>query len=211
MKISEGIEEEGIVVGNAYDKYASTNPIVRALMKGFESSLADMIAKVAPKTVHEVGCGEGYHSLRWKKQGLQVLGSDFSPKVIEIAQSNAAEQGEPQEMFKVRSIYDLQRSADSADLIICCEVLEHLEYPDMALEVLQRVASSSVILSVPREPLWRILNISRGKYIANFGNTPGHIQHWSKLGIIGLVARYFEIEEVRSPLPWTMLRCSVRY
>jgi len=63
---------------------------------------------------------------------------------------------------------------------------------------------------VPREPIWRILNMARGKYWRALGNTPGHLQHWSRSGILGLLAEHFEIVEVRTPLPWTMVLCRAR-
>jgi hypothetical protein len=90
-------------------------------------------------------------------------------------------------------------------------VLEHLEQPDIGLVALQKVATDYVILSVPCEPLWRVLNLARGKYISNFGNTPGHIQHWSSSEFIALVGRYFDIVEVKNPLPWTMILCRVKH
>jgi hypothetical protein len=61
-----------------------------------------------------------------------------------------------------------------------------------------------VLVSVPREPLWRGLNIARGAYLKDLGNTPGHLSHWSKRSFARLLARHGEIVELRSPLPWTM-------
>ena len=54
VKVSGGIKEDGIVIGNAYDKYGSRNLIVRRLMQGFESSLTDLVAKAAPQSIHEI-------------------------------------------------------------------------------------------------------------------------------------------------------------
>jgi hypothetical protein len=68
-----------------------------------------------------------------------------------------------------------------------------------------RVAGRHLLVSVPREPLWRALNLARGAYVHDLGNTPGHVNHWSKRGFVRTVARYGEIAEVRSPFPWTML------
>jgi 2-polyprenyl-3-methyl-5-hydroxy-6-metoxy-1,4-benzoquinol methylase len=179
-------------------------------MNGFESSLSDLVAKAAPQTIHEIGCGEGYWVIRWNKQGLNARGSDFSSQVIEMAIDNAAEAKITHSVFKSRSIYDLNRVEDSADLIVCCEVLEHLENPEAGLKSLKEIAKDYVILSVPREPLWCALNLARGKYVKNLGNTPGHLQHWSKSNFIKLVEKYFTIVEVKSPLPWTMLLCRQR-
>lgn len=210
VKISGGAQEDGIVVGNAYDKYGSRNPIVKWIMGGFEAALSALVAKASPTTIHEIGCGEGFWVLRWNKQGIAARGCDFSAHVIEIARENALERGLRPTLFEIRSIYDLEAARDSANLVICCEVLEHLEYPEAGLQALQRVVNQHLIVSVPREPLWCALNLARGKYIADWGNTPGHIQHWSKDSFIRLVSRYFEVVEIKNPLPWTMLLCRPR-
>ena len=210
IKISGGKKENGIVVGNSYDKYAAKNPIVRWMMNGFESSLSELVAKAAPQTIHEIGCGEGYWVIRWNKQGLNARGCDFSEQVIEMAMENAFEAEIKTPIFKTRSIYDVNFEEDSADLVVCCEVLEHLEAPEAGLESLKKIAKDYVILSVPREPLWCTLNLARGKYIKDLGNTPGHLQHWSKKSFITLVEKYFTVIEVKSPLPWTMLLCRQR-
>lgn len=210
MKISEGLKEDGIVVGNNYDKYASSNPIVKWMMKGFHDSLDELLAKSNPSSVHEVGCGEGYWTLQCSQEDIDVRGSDFSETVIEIAKQNAAKSGFSPDMFEVNSIYDLCADKDSADLIVCCEVLEHIDDPEAGLKKLQEITTRNIILSVPREPIWCMLNLMRGKYISSFGNTPGHIQHWSKSSFIELVSKYFDVVDVRSPFPWTMLYCEKR-
>lgn len=207
MKVSGGIKEEGIVVGNTYDKYNSGNPVVRKIMQGFDKTLSELVSQAAPETIHEVGCGEGFWVMQWVEAGMKAWGSDFSAQVIELARSNAKEQALPTDIFQARSVYDLLPELDSAELIVCCEVLEHLEDPKLALQALQNVVGKYLILSVPREPIWCALNLARGKYISQLGNTPGHIQHWSRKGLVKLVSEYFEIIEVKSPFPWTMLLC----
>ena len=210
MKIAGGMQEDGIVVGNAYDKYGAKNPVVRWIMAGFSSALSELVAKVEPSTIHEIGCGEGYWVFDWNAQGIKARGSDFSEKVIALARENARERGLSSDAFTSRSIYDVEAGRDSADLIVCCEVLEHLEDPQAGLAALQRIATEYVIVSVPREPIWCALNMVRGKYLRNLGNTPGHIQHWSTDKFIDFVSQYFEIVEIRKPLPWTMLLCRVK-
>ena len=210
MKIAKGLRENGIVVGNAYDKYGSSHPIERWLVNGFASALTELVDRVTPASIYEVGCGEGYWTLQWLGKGIAVRGSDFSEKVINLARENAQSRGFSPSIFSARSIYDIEPGRDSADLIVCCEVLEHLENPEAGLVSLQRVAIDHVIVSVPREPIWRTLNLLRGKYWRNTGNTPGHIQHWSSKEFIELVDRYFGVVEIRKPLPWTMLLCRKR-
>jgi hypothetical protein len=68
-----------------------------------------------------------------------------------------------------------------------------------------RCARRHLIVSVPREPLWRGLNLARGAYLLQAGNTPGHLNHWSKRSVVRLLSRYGEVVQARSPLPWTMV------
>jgi 2-polyprenyl-3-methyl-5-hydroxy-6-metoxy-1,4-benzoquinol methylase len=210
MKISNGLQENGIFIGNIYDKYGSNNLVARWIMNGFDNSLSRLISMVRPKTIHEVGCGEGYWVLHWNQQGIEARGTDFSEKIIDIARKNALNKGISPSRFNVRSVYEIKTDADAADLIVCCEVLEHLERPVEALKILQTVVSKYIIFSVPREPLWRVLNMLRLKYLNNFGNTPGHIQHWSARKFVSLVSAYFDIIEIRRPFPWTMVLCQVK-
>ena len=211
MKISGGAQEDGIVIGNVYDKYGSHNPVVKWMMDGFESVLSEFVARGSPESIHEIGCGEGHWVLHWSQKGLLAKGCDFSKQVIKTALENAKDCGLSPSLFQSRSIYDLDTNQDSADLVVCCEVLEHLENPEAGLRALQRVVGKNLIVSVPQEPLWCALNLARGKYITRWGNTPGHVQHWSKSGFVHLVSKYYEVVDVRSPLPWTMLLCRLRH
>lgn len=210
MKVAAGKTEDDIVIGNTFDKYGSSNPAVRLMMAGFDSALSRLVVKAAPRTVHEVGCGEGYWVLELTRKGMDVRGTDFSQQVIAMARNNARARGLDPTLFDVRSIYEVDAARDSADLIVCCEVLEHLDDPEDGLRSLQRVVTRDLILSVPREPLWRVLNLTRGRYVTQWGNTPGHLNHWSKRSFVNLVGRYFDVVEVLSPLPWTMIHCKLK-
>ena len=50
-----------------------------------------------------------------------------------------------------------------------------------------------------------MLNMARGAYWSELGNTPGHLNHWSKRSFVRLLSQHGEVVEVRSPFPWTML------
>jgi hypothetical protein len=68
---------------------------------------------------------------------------------------------------------------------------------------MQRVARRHLLVSVPREPLWRALNLARGAYVTDLGNTPGHVNHWSRRRLTRMLSRYGTVVEVRTPFPWT--------
>ena len=79
-----------------------------------------------------------------------------------------------------------------------------------SLREIARVSRGAVVLSVPREPIWRAANMVRGKYVKEWGNTPGHVQHWSRRGFASLVGRHFDGVQVKSPFPWTVASARVR-
>ncbi len=185
-------------------KYQSRNPISRALVNGFLRSFSELAAKTGAKDVHEVGCGEGQLTGLLKRQGFDVRGSDFDEERLDVARSQT-EAANLDIKYVRRSIYELDPAVDSASLIVCCEVLEHLDDPELALKKIASVSTGHVILSVPREPLWRILNMSRLKYLGAWGNTPGHLNHWSTRSFVETVSKYIDVEHVRQPTPWTML------
>jgi hypothetical protein len=89
--------------------------------------------------------------------------------------------------------------------VVACEVFEHLERPAAAIHEVARVAADWLLLSVPWEPTWRLLNLARGKYVRRLGNTPGHLQNFSRRAIRQLVSQRFDIVAQRRPFPWTML------
>jgi SAM-dependent methyltransferase len=195
--------------GNVYDKYTSQNPIERRLVEGFLIQLDELVAKTGAREAHEVGCGEGELAMRLARDGVRMRGTDAFPEVIGEARDRA--RADALEIdYEATPVEELDPARHSAELMVCCEVLEHLEDPAGALEVLAGLARPWLIASVPREPLWRVMNMARLKYWGDLGNTPGHLGHWSKRGFLDLLETRFEVIEVRSPLPWTMALCRVR-
>lgn len=193
--------------GNVFDKYGSSNPIVRRLMRGFFRSLDELLAGIPCRSVLEVGCGEGEigRHVTAIRPSVSYYGVDVAPEVVAEARNR-----HPQLRFDVRSIYDLS-SDDAADAVLAVEVFEHLPDPERAMQTLLRVPFHHLLVSVPREPVWRMLNVLRGKYLRDLGNTPGHVNHWSRRDFVAFLSRFdrhIRIERVLSPFPWTMVLCS---
>ena len=193
--------------GNVYDKYHTSNPIARWLMDEFLETIGGFYDQVRPKRVLEVGCGEGHLLARLirRREPKEALGTDVSAEIIDQARAAHDDLS-----FEVADVSDLPYADDAFDLVIACEVLEHLDRPEAALENIARVAATDVIVSVPREPIWRVLNMMRGRYLTDLGNTPGHVQHFSRRAIVERVDRYLDVVEVATPLPWTAIRGRVR-
>jgi 2-polyprenyl-3-methyl-5-hydroxy-6-metoxy-1,4-benzoquinol methylase len=197
------------VGGNVYDKYGTSNPVARRLMAGFTRRLDELVERTGASEAHEVGCGEGELAIRLARRGLRVRGTDAFPGVLEEARRRARAAGVEIE-FEASPVEELDLEGHAAELIICCEVLEHLEDPQRALEVLAGLARPWLIASVPREPLWRALNLARLSYVGDLGNTPGHLNHWSRAGFVRFLTSRLEVIDLRSPTPWTMALCRAR-
>ena len=206
MTLRTATGTEPVVAGNVYPKYTTRNPVARSLVNRFLDVLKTLVRSTGAREIHEVGCGEGHLSALLAAEGWRVRGSDLSPAAIAEARRRASATGLAVP-FAVADLYDLDPVRDGAELVVCCEVLEHLPDPARALTVLRQLARPHLIVSVPREPLWRALNLARGKYWRDLGNTPGHLQHWSTGAFLALLQEQLEVVELRTPLPWTMALC----
>ncbi|HYZ27920.1 MAG TPA: class I SAM-dependent methyltransferase [Thermoleophilaceae bacterium] len=204
-----GVTEQPVPTGNTYDKYGSSNPVVRRLMTGFESTLEELWQKAAPASILDVGCGEGVLTEQWadKLEGGRIVGIDLDdPKL----KAEWATRRRPNLEYRAEDATRLSFADDEFDMATAIEVLEHVPDPERTVSEMARVAKHWLLVSVPREPLWRALNMARGAYLKDLGNTPGHINHWSKGSFVSMLSRHGSVEQVRSPFPWTMCLVSVR-
>jgi ubiquinone/menaquinone biosynthesis C-methylase UbiE len=195
---------EAVPTGNTFDKYGSTNPVVRRLMHGFERTLAELFAQAGPQSVLDVGCGEGVLTHQWA-QALgerRIVGIDLDDEKLK---AEWATRQRPNLEYRTLLAENMPFADDEFDVACAIEVLEHVPDPAHTVAEMARVARRHLLVSVPREPLWRMLNMARGAYLTELGNTPGHVNHWSKRSFVRLLSQHGEVVEKRSPFPWTML------
>lgn len=195
---------------NFRDKYEKAGAIGGLLIRRFYAAIGGLVAGIgpAPRTAFEVGAGEGFSTQYLRgllPPGCALESSEHDAALV--ARARARNPGVP---YSCQSVYALDRADASADLVVCLEVLEHLDDPARGLAELARVTRGHLIVSVPDEPLWRVLNCARLKYLAALGNTPGHLNHWTPWGFERFVAtRLRVVRRVRS-LPWTIVLAEPR-
>ena len=195
--------------GNTFDKYGASGPLVRRVMGGFYSALDALLGLASPDSVLDVGCGEGVLTEAWAKRlgDGRVVGLDLEDPAL---RAHWAVRRRQNLEFVAGDAAALPFTPDEFALVAAIEALEHVPDPRRALDEMARVARCHLLVSVPREPLWRGLNLLRGAHLRSLGNTPGHVHHWSKSGLLGLLEGYGSVVAVRSPLPWTMALLRVR-
>ena len=205
MSAGVTVSDDGIVTGNTYDKYGSSNPLVKRMMAGFEGSLDELFARADPRSLLDVGCGEGVLVHKWAQrlgEGRRVVGIDLEEESI---QAGWSERSAPNLEYRVMQAENLPFAENEFDLATAIEVLEHVPDPEHTVGEMARCAERHLLVSVPREPLWRAVNMARGAYWSALGNTPGHLNHWSKRAFVELLSRHGDVIGLRSPFPWTML------
>jgi ubiquinone/menaquinone biosynthesis C-methylase UbiE len=159
----------------------------------------------------ELGCGEGFSTQKIHKMlpaNIKLYASEYVEQLV----PKARELNPDVEVIQ-ESVYELTHKDNTFDIIFFPEVLEHLDFPDKALKEINRVLKDDgvLILGVPNEPLWRVLNMLRGKYLKDFGNTIGHLNHWSPRSLEKFIETHFGPVVVRkNPLPWTVVLAKKR-
>jgi SAM-dependent methyltransferase len=204
------VDREGTVTGNTYDKYGSTNPVVRRLMARFEGTLDELFTQADPQSLLDVGCGEGVLTHQWARRlgdERRVVGIDLDDPALH---AEWAKRTAPNLEYRVMKAENLPFADGEFDAATAIEVLEHVPDAEHTVAEMARVAKRWLLVSVPREPLWRGLNMARGAYWKDLGNTPGHVNHWSKRSFVALLSRHGEVVQARSPFPWTMLLVRLR-
>ncbi|MCD4779982.1 MAG: class I SAM-dependent methyltransferase [Candidatus Omnitrophica bacterium] len=184
-------------------EYQSRNPITQHLINYYYAGLAGMLNRLkSDDRVLEVGCGAAESTRRisslLKSQHFEA--SEYDTRFVQKLKETKF----PIKVIQ-ESVYELQRQDRSYDCVILLEVLEHLDDYHKALSELFRVSRRDVIVAVPNEPLWRVLNVMRGRYVSDGGNTPGHINHWSPTQFRMLIEEFGTIKSVVKPLPWVMV------
>lgn len=193
-----------LVGGNFYDKYHSRNPVARILIRKYFRAFNQLLEGLGPQCILEVGCGEGevLYRLDQRFPTASASGMDLSYDTLLEAKRRFDTQ-----TVVCGSASNLPYDSGRFDLVVCVEVLEHVLDPERVLRELRRVASGHLLVSVPQEPLWRILNMARGAYWTSLGNTPGHLHHWSSREFRRLLEGFFRLEEFVGPMPWSLALC----
>lgn len=202
---------DGVTLENR--KYETRNPIKKFLVGNFSKKLAELFYFTNPKTVADIGCGTGYIFKRIVEGACPGLGDiefymcDIDQKAVESARLTIPLQ---RAHFSVQDISDLAYRDRAFDLVICCEVLEHIDSPEEAIKKIRSISKKWFIFSVPNEPWFSAGNLLFGKNLAFLGSAPGHVSRWSTASFVDMLKKYFIVHKVMRPFPWSLVLCSAR-
>lgn len=180
-------------------KYISKNLLIRYSIKSFVSTFLDLVEKCnnnnRMKRILDAGIGEGAidHILSEKFKITDVIGLDLS-----LENLNMADKITKASLIR-GDINNLPFLKNSMDLVISLEVLEHLAEPESAILEIKRISREFAIFSVPNDRIFRLGNILRGKNLSDFGNGPGHVQHFTENTFTELIQKHFKIISIKKP------------
>lgn len=185
-----------------YTKHTHKNPIQKLLISLFYTYVLKELKALQPDTILDVGCGEGFtlRKLKDAKIGKKLEGIEYLDRAIELGKKE-----NPDITIKKGTIYTLPYKDNSFDVVVCTEVLEHLEEPEKALQELIRVSKKHILLTVPNEPFFMLAQFVRGKNWSRWGNDIEHINHWTIMRFKQLIARYLTIRSLRVPFFWILV------
>jgi ubiquinone/menaquinone biosynthesis C-methylase UbiE len=188
-------------------KYLKRNPLRRWLIRHYLETIASLIEYTGVAELFDAGCGEGFVAryLSQYQPELQLAGMDIDGGVLAVAQllndGGSFVQGD---------VGRLPVQDDTYELVLCNEVLEHLRDPEQALREVKRITRHYSMFSVPREPHYRLANITIGANLRRWGDDPDHHQRWTRKQFVRFLERQFEVITVRQPVLWSIALCRVR-
>lgn len=156
-------------------KHSRKDPISRWHVRSIMEVIYQLVESTNPKAVLDAGCGEGFVSqyLAMRNGSMSITGVDVQPQAIEFAEKNFGETVN----YRLGSLYALPFSDNSFDTVVCSQVLEHLDDVETAMAELKRVARRFVVITVPREPYFKLVNdFARA---IRFSDDPGHVNFWT--------------------------------
>lgn len=186
-----------------YKKHTSSSKLQRMLIDRFHVKITAEMQRLAPQTLLDAGCGEGFVAEIFQEAmpTLSITGFDFHEPAARLA----AERN-PRGIFTAGDIYAIDHPDNSFDVVCCFEVLEHLHEPNKALKEIARVARNAVVFSVPHEPFFCLANAARGKNwdIRPRGSDPDHRNFWSRKEFGEFVSQEATVEVLTGSFPWTI-------
>lgn len=161
-------------------KYKTKNPLKRKMVENLNKKIILLTGSIIDNEkvkILDARCGEGYITrlLAESFPEAEVSGLEYTKEALDIAKSYS-----DINIKYVRGNIEAMPFEDASfDIVICTEVLEHLEHPKTALKELQRVAKKGILITVPHEPWFRLGNMIVLKNITRLGNPIDHINHWT--------------------------------
>jgi SAM-dependent methyltransferase len=190
------------------NKYANANPLQRLTLHRLHTTLAAELNDLAPTSILDFGCGEGFLTEALRAEGAPLngyLGVDLRADAIDDARAR-----NPKQAFLVADLFDPVALAPKYDVVLASQVLEHLIGPEKFLQRLAQLTARRLILTVPAEPWFQIINLARGRDLIRLGNHPEHVNHWNEKTFAAFVDSAARVVSTKTVFPFVVVTAEPR-
>lgn len=159
---------------------------------------------MSPRSILDFGCGEGFLVDKMLERGVALdgyVGLDLREDAIGEARTR-----HPAREFIVDNVFNWPNDGRRFELVLASQVLEHLFEPERYLRRLAALSSRHLLLTVPQEPWFQLMNLARGRDFIRLGNHPEHINHWSQETFEAFAAPYMTVARAWTVFPFVFIR-----
>lgn len=178
--------------------YHSKNPFEQLLWQKKLATMTELFHSIPYNTVLDIGCGDGA-GIETIRSTASYTGIDISPTQLAYVKS---------QLPRLKKIHTgplklIQHDAttlpfknQSMDLLIACDVLEHVLRPEQLLREMKRVVKPNgfIFVSIPNEPIWELLRTLLLRFPAR---SPDHLSYIQETD----VTRIFPTVKYKKYLP----------
>jgi 2-polyprenyl-3-methyl-5-hydroxy-6-metoxy-1,4-benzoquinol methylase len=144
--------------------------------------LAKKVAESEPiKKVADIGCGSGL-KLKMYFDNYNIVGYEIESNVLWLRTKY------PDNLW---IISDFNSTPDKADLVICADVIEHVDNPDELLNFIVKMNPEHIVISTPDRDQ---LRDKRGRPYTGPPNNKHHVREWSFDEFTSYISFYFDIK-----------------
>lgn len=146
------------------------------------------------KNIIDIGCGSGFKLMKYFSD-YNTIGYEVEPSITFLKSKYPdrvwVNSGESEISFNYKDKYE-------CDIIICADVIEHIQNPDNLLNYLKSFNTKLIIISTPCRDILckseRFKNIYGNSYYGPPVNT-SHVREWTYKELIEYLSKHFNIKE----------------
>ncbi len=158
--------------------YHSNNPLERAIWQKKLAWMKETLATIPHKSVIDIGCGDG-GLVETTNPKSAYTGVDISPTQLGHFKShlpNIKKTHSGKITLVEHDVLTLPFKANTFDLALACDVLEHVMDPQKAVREIKRVLvpRGFALFSIPNEPIWEAIRVMSLRWPPR---SPDHLYH----------------------------------
>ena len=197
---ADEIEKFSRLAAKWWDKYGEFKPLHD--INPLRLDYIDRNARLAGKTVVDVGCGGGILSESMALRGAEsVLGVDMAELSLQTAAAHAQTHGVDNVQYRCISVEDLAAEMPhSFDIVSCMEMLEHVPDPASIIRACAKLAKADgwvFFSTINRNPKSYLHAVLGAEYVLNL--VPKGTHDWQKFitpAELARMARQAELDVV---------------